>query len=181
MSTHSPLQTAWNSQPARDPEAMKRRLRWRSGLNGSAEFVGLSVQTLVLAGVAWVAETWLCRIGAALAAVALAQAAARPLLHFLRWPKRDTAAPTATYYRAALLHQREFAARSFKRAVLPPVPGVVLGLAGWFASANGPGERLSIAGLALFWCGMQYLCTQQAREEVARLDRELQATALDVS
>jgi hypothetical protein len=183
MGTDS-IRSSWQAQPVALAALTSKLLRrkawlqaWRLRVSAVVSVVMLGGFGLALVATAYVSETWLCRVGCALAGFGYIYTTHRVFrLALVSASPADVALQSCLdFYRAGLQRQRDAMASCLSWGILPSAPGVVLALLGWIISS--PGQWVSVAGVAALWAAVNLanwrVCTRQAAElhdEIELLD-----------
>lgn len=184
MGTDS-IRTSWQAQPAALAALTSKLLRrkawlqaWRLRVSGIISVVMLGALGFALVATAFVSETWLCRVGCALAGFGYLYTTYRLFrLAMVSASPTDVALQSCiAFYRAGLERRRDAMASSLSWGILPSTPGVVLALLGWIISS--PGQWVSVAGVAAFWAGVNLANWRACTRQAAELDDEIELLAV---
>jgi hypothetical protein len=155
------IRESWQAQPEALATLTAKlvRLKAKSMLltvwrRAAIDVVGMAALGTALLATAVVSETWMCRIGCALAGAGYCYTSYRLLRGSIlpASPEGTDLRSCIHFYRANLELLRDRAATVFWWVILPSAPGVVLALTGWAISTTS--EWTLVARVAVAWGGL---------------------------
>jgi hypothetical protein len=147
---------------------------WKVRVSGGISVIMLGGISLLLFATAWISDTWLCRIGCALAAAGYFYTT----LHLFKmalvtaYPANVALHSSLAFYRDRLKLRRDALASCFNWGILPSAPGVVLALLGWVLTS--PAQWSSVAAVAAFWAGINLANWRACSRQAAQLHDEIE-------